>query len=321
MIKKIENAINKAQKIAIFTHLNSDADALGSSIAVKLWLEGLGKQVSIFVEEPIHDNFTFLNTASHINQNKNTTFDLAIALDCPNVKRFGQCLKYFYKIKKTINIDHHPDNENYAQINFVKSDCSSTCTIIHSMLKKLNANITKEMATCLYAGIAGDTGRFKHNNTKSEDLYACGDLIQKGADIETINYYLFSRMQFKEFNLLKLALSKVEFYCDNKFACVFLDIKSLQSVNCSIVDTYFIIDYLMNIETVKIAVVLSQEKHEECRVSIRSRDEYNAQNVARYFGGGGHIRASGCRIFKEFAKAKEDIIEVVKDEVKRCTEL
>lgn len=317
MIKKILNEINNATDIAIFAHINSDADALGSSIAFKLYLESLGKNVSICIDEPIHKNFEFLNTLKHININKLNKYDLAICLDCPNIKRFGTQIRYFYKCKKSINIDHHIDNEKYAKLNYVNSNLSSTCSIIYNLFKKLNVNITQEMATCLYAGIVGDTGRFKYS-TNSNELNFASNLLKLGADIDNVNFNLFSRMSFNEFSLLKLALTKTEFLFDNKVACIFLTIQDLINCNCNIQDTHFLIDYLMNIETVKLAVVLSQEKHDECKVSVRSKDEFSAQNVARYFGGGGHIKASGCRIFNEFDKAVKDIKNALELEVNRC---
>ena len=145
--------------------------------------------------------------------------------------------------------------------------------------------------------------------------------LKLGADIDAINYNLFSRMSINEFKLLQLALSKTQFLFENKVACIFLTIQDLINSNCEIQDTHFLIDYLMSIDSVKLAVVLSQEKHDECKVSVRSKDEYSAQNVAKYFGGGGHIKASGCRIFNEFDKAINDMKNALEIEVNRCKEL
>ena len=321
MINKIKKEIDNATDIVIFAHINADADALGSSIAFKLYLDSLGKNTVIFIDQPIHRNFEFLGVSKYVNQGRLKKYDLAICLDCPNVKRFGTAIRYFYKCKKSINIDHHIDNENFAKINYVDAKFSSVSGMLYNFFRKVGANITSEMATCLYAGISGDTGRFKHSNTTSNDLRSCANLLDNGADIENINYNLFSRLSFNEFSLLKTALNKVEFMFDNKVACVFLSIQDLINCNCSIQDTHFIIDYLMNIDGVNLAVVLSQEKQDECKVSIRSKGNYSAQNVAKYFGGGGHIRASGCRIFSEFNKALIDIKNAISIEVDRCKEL
>lgn len=320
MIDKILKEIDNATDIAIFAHINADADALGSSIAFKLYIESLGKNVTICIDEPIHRNFDFLNISKHINVNKLNKYDLAICLDCPNVKRFGTQIRYFYRCKRSINIDHHIDNENYAKINYVNAKVSSTCSILYGMFRKIDAKISSEMATCLYAGIVGDTGRFKYN-TNSNELNNGANLLKLGADIDRVNYNLFSRMSFNEFKLLQLALSKTQFLFENKVACIFLTIQDLKTSNCEIQDTHFLIDYLMNIDSVKLAVVLSQEKHDECKVSVRSKDEYSAQNVAKYFGGGGHIKASGCRIFNEFDKAINDMKNALEIEVNRCKEL
>lgn len=320
MINKIVELIKKSNTIALFSHINSDPDAVGSCIALKLMLEQFDKNVDIFIEEPISDNFDFLGVKQNVNLNRFNNYDLAICLDCPNPKRFGKYLRTFYKIKNSINIDHHPDNEKFAKLNYVDSNKSSTCSILFFMFTKLNLNITKDIATCLYAGICGDTGRFKNSNTKSEDFFNCGNLMNDGAEISFVNEN-FCKMKLNEYNLLKLALNKTLFMCDNRCAYIFLSISDLKSVDCTMENTRILIDYLRNIDTVKIAVVMTQEKVDECRVSIRSKDNYSAQNVAKCFGGGGHILASGCRIFCEFDKAQERIIEAVCQEDKRCKEL
>ena len=319
MINKIMKEIDNATNIAIFAHINADADALGSSIAFKLYLESIGKKVTICIDEPIHRNFEFLETKKHINSERLNSYDLAICLDCPNVKRFGTQIKYFYKCKKSINIDHHIDNEKYAKLNYVDVKVASTSSILYSLFKKIGVNITNEIASCLYDGIVGDTARFKYS-TNSKELMFASNLLKYGANIDNVNYNLFSRMSLTEFNLLKFALNKTEFMFDNKVACICLTIQDLKKCECDAQDTHFLIDYLMNIETVKIAVLLSQEKHDECKVSVRSKDGFSAQNIAKYFGGGGHIKASGCRIFNEFDKAVNEIKNALQIEVDRCKE-
>ena len=318
--KKIIENIKNASNIAIFSHINSDPDAIGSSIALKLALESLNKNVAIFIEEPIHTNFDFLETKKHVNNSNIQSFDLAIGLDSPEPKRFGKNMSKFYKIKNSINIDHHLGNANYAKLNLVDVTSSSTANIIFNLLNVMKIEITSEIATCLYAGLCGDTGRFKHNNTTGKDFIVASKLYNHNADLQSVNFNLFSRMSVKEFNLLKLALNKAEFSLNGKFALICLNIKDFISTDTNMENTHFLIDYLMNIDGVKIAVVMSQEKQEEFKVSVRSRDSYCAQNIAKCFGGGGHFYASGCRIFNREEIAKERIIEAVMQEDKRCTE-
>lgn len=318
---KIEKFISNAKCIAIFSHINPDADALGSGIALKIALEKKGKEVSFLIDGPIHQNFQFLNVNQHCNKNEFLNFDLAICLDCPEPRRVGSKLNKLYNIKNKINIDHHPDNANYGTINLVSQKDCSTCSILFKMFNYLNWEITPNIATCLYSGIVGDTGRFKHNNTTSDDLISSAKLLELGAEFELINYNLFERMSLNEFELLKFALNKTEFYFENKFALICLSIQDLIKTNTSMQDTHILIDYLMNIESVKVAVVMTQEKPNEFRVSIRSRNNYNAQKIAKVFGGGGHFCASGCRIFYNLQKSKQKIINAVLQEVKRCMEL
>lgn len=317
MFEKIINEINKFNKIAIFSHQKSDGDAIGSSIALKLALEKLGKSVEIFIQKPIHRNFNFLGVQNYVNKGGSEKFDLAISLDCPNSKRIGLYEKKFLSIKNSIAIDHHADFENFADVNYCDSTTSSTCLIIFKLITKMNIELDKNIALCLYSGMATDTGRFNHGNMTSELFEAVAKLFQVGVNFDLANYILFKRQSKNEFNLYKLALNKLQLFENDKIAIVMLLSNDFASTNTTPLDTFRIIDTITGIETVKLACVLSQNDNEEFFVSIRSRDEFSAQNVAKEFGGGGHIRASGCKIWENSQTALIQVVEACKKEIKR----
>lgn len=293
---QIFEQIKLASNIAIFTHQNSDADAIGSSIALKLFLESLDKNVGIFIQKPIHKNYSFMNTKLHVNNCKIKHFDLAISLDCPNKTRFGIYQKKFDTIPNSIAFDHHADFANFAELNYVDSSASSTCLLVYRFLKHINAKISSNMALCLYSGMATDTGRFCYSNLNSELFDAVGNLYDIGFDYLLANYNLFQRQSKEEVELFKRGINKINYFESGQIAIVKLNTKDFIETNTKPNDTHKIIDFILNIEGIKIACLLTQYDENEYLVSIRTRDR-NAQNIAKEFGGGGHFRASGCRIF------------------------
>lgn len=296
LFDEIYEKIKSSHSIAIFSHQNSDADAIGSSIAFKLFLESLNKNVSIFIQKPIHKNYMFLNVKQHINIIKQNHFDLALSLDCPNTSRFGIYQNKFKTINDSIAFDHHADFEYFASINYGDATCSSTCLMLYRFFKYIGFKITPSIAMCLYSGIATDTGRFCWSNLNSEVFTAVADLYNTNFDYKQANFNLFQCRTRGEVELFTRGINKINYFENGKIVIVKIDQEDLQSTNTKPNDTYQIIDYLLSIEGVKIACLLTQYNTEEYLVSIRTREK-SAQNIAKQFGGGGHLKASGCRIF------------------------
>lgn len=316
MFEEFQRKIEKAHKIAIFSHINTDADAIGSSVALKLALEQKNKKVGIFIQAPIPTNYNYLGVEKYVNCSNIKNFDLAIGLDCPETSRFGDNQKIFYKITDSIQIDHHLGNKNFAKLNMVnfgeKSNCA-TCYLLYILLKKLNYQITPQIATCLYSGIMSDTGRLLYE-VNPAILEVLSQLIEYGADTETINFYLFQNKLKKEVESFKLGINNLEYFLDNKLSMVVLPFSVFDNTGITPLDTFSIVDYIKAIEGVEIGVLLSEYDKNSFIVSLRSKN-ISAENVAKVFGGGGHLHASGCRIFANMAKAKQKMIDAVKTEL------
>lgn len=313
--KNLIESINQSNTIALFSHINCDADAIGSIMALYNYCKELKKQIYVFLQEPISENYNFLGINKVANKKFLSCYDLAVGLDCPNVERFGIYQNEFKKAKLTFSIDHHLGHESFADVNIVNENKSSTCEILLDIFTKQNVAISKTMATCLYSGIAADTGRFRHNNTKFDTFYSAGDLVKLGADLEQINFSLFNYKSYIQFDIFRKALANIEFYENGKIAFIGLTKQMLKEANATTNDTFLIIDFVRGIENVDIAVLMTYNKPLEQMVSVRTVKS-SAQNICKFFGGGGHYSASGCRIFVPFEKAKEQLIEVCKKELK-----
>ena len=313
-IKQLKEMLNHSSNVAIFTHMNCDGDALGSAMAVREVLLSMNKTVSLFVQKPIHTNYNYLDIKGVVNKRNSKTFDLCISVDCPNIKRFGKYGNLFKKYH-SVCFDHHLLNENFAELNFIDEKASSTCELLYEIFKNLNFNITSKIATYLYTGIATDTGRFSHNNTTEKSLRYASELAGLGADLKGINYNMFEKKSINEFSLFINSLSNIKFYSENKIAFVGITRKMLDEVGASEADTYRIVDFICGIDTVEVAVLMTELTERESMVSVRTKN-VSAQEICKSFGGGGHKHASGCRIFTDFESAKVKLIERCEQEVR-----
>ena len=307
--------INQNKTIALFSHINADGDAVGSLMAVFNYCKQQKKQVFVFLQQPVSESYNFLGIDKVVNKKYLSHYDLAICLDCPNTDRFGIYQNEFKKCSYSFCIDHHLSSEEFADVNIVNDKKCSTCEILFDIFKQNNVEINKQIATSLYTGIASDTGRFMHNNTSFDAFSCASELVKLGADIQAVNYNLFSHKTFEQFDIFRKGLSNIEFYENGRIAFVGLTDEILKRAKATVNDTFLIIDFVKGIDNVDVAVLMTQNKPAEQMVSVRTVKS-SAQNICKHFGGGGHFNASGCRIFTSFEMAKKQLLEVCKKELK-----
>jgi phosphoesterase RecJ-like protein len=314
MFNKSIDLIKNAKKIAVFTHITPDGDALGSSIALKLGIQQLDKHVDVFCADEIHENYNFLDTQKHFTGNKESNYDLAIAVDCPEISRIGNYSTLFNNISKRLVIDHHLNNNINANASIIDEQAGSAGIVVYRLLTKLNININNKIATGIYTAIASDTGCFMYNSTTSESHRVAADLIEKDIDLETINFYLFKRKTKPQIALFARALNNLQFHEDNKIAIIALDQNDLKQTNTKNEDTIGISHYISGIDKIDVAILLTETKNNCYLVSFRS-STVNTSLIARQFKGGGHANASGCRICGKKENVIDKLIEACKKEL------
>ena len=177
--------IKKAEKIVIMAHETPDGDAIGSVLSMYLALKKLGKEADVIVKE-FPRTFSFLPGAKNIKTKSDIEkYDLAISLDCADLKRLvGR--EYFEKAEKTIVIDHHGTNTMYGDLNFVNPVSPACCEILAGMLEYFDISIDSEIGSCLVAGIITDTGGFKYSSVTAETFEFTAELLRKGVNVSEI---------------------------------------------------------------------------------------------------------------------------------------
>lgn len=185
-LDNIKEEIFESKNIVILTHEVPDGDAVGSSLAMYMGLKQLGKEVDVIIPK-YSKTFEFLPCANEIKaEGKNENYDLAIALDCGDIKRLNGFANYFEDANTKIQIDHHEANTMFADYNFVNPTSPACCQILITVLKTLGVEITKDIGTCLLTGIITDTGGFQYQNVKPETFEFAAELLSKGVNVSSI---------------------------------------------------------------------------------------------------------------------------------------
>lgn len=305
---KIIEIINTAKNIAIFTHINPDPDALGSAFGFCFAMKSLGKNCCIFFEKDLSDKFEFLDRSLY-KTNMMGEFDLAVSLDTSDSKRLGVFEEYFLSHKNTLALDHHKTHIKFSKQACVDFKMASCCELLFVLFKNMNLKLNKEIATCLYLGVSGDTGCFIHDNTTAFTHECAKYLFEAGADFSLINTKVFMNKKFEELKLMQKFISSIEIVKNIAIGQVL--IKDKLCYKDSDLDTSSFINAIRYIDGVEIAVLIKQVMRGQYKVSLRSSKKYDVSIIAEKFNGGGHKQAAGFIINKNLKKLKKEILNEV----------
>lgn len=303
-------AVEEAVKIGIAGHVHPDGDCLGAILSLKRFFEKSGKKVAVHaVKEDVPESYSFLPSIDEISEDVDEEYDLFVAVDCPNLKRLGKFKDAFLKARKTINIDHHSDNENFADFNLVIPDISSTSEIVYWLLKSLGNDFTYEESVLIYVGIVTDTGRFQYSNTGPSTFLVAKELVERGVSPVEIFRKVYENVRPEVLKLLGVVLERVK--SRDGFYWSYLESSDFSRFKVSPPETENFIDYIRAIRGVKVAALFKSfdSGSSVWKVSMRSRGYVNVQKLCAAFGGGGHPEASGCEVKGSLNEALEKIYE------------
>lgn len=311
-LDEILKEIRIAEKIVIMTHENPDGDAVGSSMGLKLMLEKLGKTADVIIPE-FSRLFSFLPNIEEVKTDSEVKkYDLAIGVDCADLKRLvGK--EHFENAKKTIVIDHHGSNQMYGDLNYVNPVSPACCEVLAGIAEYFEIDITKDIGTCLMTGIITDTGGFRHPGINPETFEFTAELIRKGVNIPEIYKRTLRTKTRANYELTKRIMSRMEILEDGKVCFTYMTNADEQEIGTEPGDHEGLVDIGRDIEGVEVSVFIRQKDGEDLyKVSMRSGDKINVSDVCLMFGGGGHMRAAGALVQGNVEQVKEKIMNEIR---------
>ncbi|MBD5584563.1 MAG: bifunctional oligoribonuclease/PAP phosphatase NrnA [Clostridia bacterium] len=295
--EEIIEKLNRAKTLAIFCHARPDGDALGAGLALYLALKGAGKTAYMCCDDLPPEKFSFLPAMKEVLTSlPEADYDTFVSVDCADVARLGSFAKRYLKFKgDTLNIDHHVSNDGYGKYNYIEV-CPASCEVITSLFQEAGWTVTEEIANLLMLGLITDSGNFTHLDVSERTYSTAAYLRRYGADMNIINYNMFSRQSKVRALLYGKVMSGMRFALDDKLAIIVIPNKDLQSANADSGLTEGFVDFPLTVDGVEVAVSLMEYKPNLYKISLRSKGTVNVNAIAVGFGGGGHVLASGCLI-------------------------
>ena len=326
-INNIKKIVEENNSFLIAAHENPDCDALGSTLALGLGLLSIGKDVDLYNNDITPDHLKFLpewNRVINDTESLKKCYDCIFLLDSADDMRPG--LKFYEYVKTTdynskIVIDHHNTNSTNNELVWVDVNAASTGVMVYKLIKSLGIKSTKDISTLIFSTIVGDTGSFRYSNTNSEAFSIASELVDYGAEPEHVAQAIYENEPLKKINLIGKALNTLEIDDTKKIAYVYIDNDMYSETGTTREDTEGIINIPRRINGISVAMLLRQENDNEeavdkWKISLRSKFDVDVSAIAKKFGGGGHVKASGLTITGDLVTVKNKLLEAIKEEMK-----
>ncbi|MCR4586425.1 MAG: bifunctional oligoribonuclease/PAP phosphatase NrnA [Lachnospiraceae bacterium] len=303
----------EAGSIGITGHIKPDGDCIGSCLALLMYLRKAypDKRIELFLEKPA-PGFRNIPGRELIDSAfpDREAFDVFIVADT-NKERTGDAEKYFDAAKKTLNIDHHVSNKDgCAMLNHVEPETAAAAEVIYKMMKE--EYIDRDIAYLLCMGIAHDTGGFHFSNTTAETHRIAARLLEYGFDYAGMMDETFYFKTYKQNRLIAEVVLGSQLHLNGKLISGTLTLERMHKLGVTKDDTDGIVNQLRITEGVECAMFVYEKKAGVFKASLRaSTDNINVAKLAEHFGGGGHVRASGCE--REGVTIEEFVEELVKE--------
>jgi phosphoesterase RecJ-like protein len=312
--------IEGASSVGLACHIAPDGDALGSLLAVALALKTRGMPIQPTwdgEEVALPSQYDFLPGADLLVQtNDFRPPDVALALDCATIDRLGRLAERMKKAKAFINLDHHVSNTKFAGVNVVDAKAASSSELVLHLLSRLGAEITPEIATCLYVGLVTDTGRFGYEAVTPRTHAIAAFLIQRGVDVADITQKLYESYRFTFLKILGRAAERATLESDPTFVLSYLSQKDLNEIGVSMDDTDDVIDTLRANREADVTCLLKERSDGKWKGSFRSKGATDVGAVAKQLGGGGHTLAAGFELDMSFDEAVETVRKALAQAIK-----
>ena len=318
-IQAVMQAIRRHKRFTVSSHVNPEGDALGSALALASLLKRLGKQAVVATDGGIPKAFAFFPKLVPViaSPSSKAVPQVAMTVDVPLLARTGSMARLIEEAPLSVNIDHHVSNQLFSDINWVDPKAAAVGEMIYRLYRAFRVTPTRDEALCMYVSLVTDTGSFRYMSTTPEVHRIASELIARGLSPLKVAQDLYECHTAADLRFLGRVLTSLKRTSDGKISWVEVPYRLLKSCRPGpeIIDE--LVNYPRSVRTAEVSFVLRQQSLDgKIRVSFRSKGRVDVNKIAKTFGGGGHMAASGCTVEGTLAQAREKVLRAVRQAVK-----
>lgn len=319
--KQILEEIEEANNVLLNCHASPDADTVSSALAMYQVLIQMGKKVRVICPDALPSELQFLPQSSvfeiiDFSNFDYSGFDLFIVMDTSTWDRVTGNKDVPLADIKIIKIDHHSSGNKFGSVEIVNTKSSATCELLYEIFQDWEIKVQSDISTCLFAGILADTGSFQFE-VEPKTLRIGADLMEAGADRESIRTNLFRSMDFKNAKYLGKLFTNLHLEQEYKFMWTALSFEEVGEYG-EMIETVLLDLFLQSTAGTDFGMRIIEKEKGTVGISFRSRTGFDTGKIASKLGGGGHIYASGATIkTQDFQRTVSEVVDMVKDYIKK----
>jgi len=309
-IHRIIDAVHPRQRFVVSSHSRPDGDSIGSQLAMAYALRELGKTVVVVNKDQAPGPILQFPGVSDIVIADQVTepFDAAIIMECSDLARTGVSgLDRSF----VINIDHHPGNTGFGDINWFDPSASACGEMVFELVRALGVRISAEIATHVYLAILTDTGSFHYSGITPRTFDIFKQTLEAGVDPVQVARMVYDSSHLGRLKLFGAVLSDMQIDKSGRIAIVYVDHSMARAAGGTYEDTEGLVNLPLTVKEIEAVVFFKQEKDGAYRVSLRSKGDIDIGAVAKEYGGGGHKNAAGCTVRGNIDDLRRSLVENV----------
>ncbi|MEK9509270.1 bifunctional oligoribonuclease/PAP phosphatase NrnA [Gaopeijia maritima] len=315
--RRAADAMRASRSCILTTHVNADGDGVGSQIAVAAWMRANGARVTIVNPTRFPGLFEFLlpdrslvvDAGSDAARDACAQADLAVVLDTGEVPRIGR-VKQMIDHLPLVVVDHHPvGDQPLGGISFRDPEASATGEMVYDLLLSTRGPWPQEALDAMYVAILTDTGSFRFGNSTPLCHEVVADLIRRGCDPEELYRKVYGQAPLRRFQLLEACLSTLT--TSEGVGWMSVPPEAYDRLEAVGDDLEGLVDYPRSVEGVHVALLFRQTPR-GVKISFRSDGTVDVNALARDFGGGGHVRASGALVPGDLEEVRGRVVDATR---------
>jgi phosphoesterase RecJ-like protein len=300
-------ALRARDSFLITSHARPDGDAIGSSLALGLALDRIGKRVTIMLRDPIPAPYQGFPGIDRIVQASHATVeaDAAVLLECSEVSRpdIAGLDRYFI-----INVDHHLGNAMYGAVNWFDAGAAACGEMVADLIDDLQVPWTRDIAAHLYLALATDTGGLRYGPISAHTFEICRRVAEAGIDTAQLARQIFDSFTIGRVRLTGALLNTMELHHDNQLAILCFDDELLRRTGATIDDTEGLVNLPLGAAEIAAVALFKRQDGDVFRVSLRSKGPVDVRAIASLWNGGGHRNAAGCTMVGRYGEVRDAVV-------------
>ena len=309
----VARAVSGLGSFLLVLHEFPDGDSLGSNLAMGLAFEKLGKKATVASPTPPPGRFSFLPGFGAIVSLRSLPralrdFDCVFLIDCSDPRRAGLSEGELEGVRLVVNLDHHPSNTFFGDLNYVDAKASAAAEQVRLVIGELGTSLDRDMALCLYVAVSTDTGGFRFDNTTAGTHLLVAELLGLGIEPGPVGEIIHDTRTLSSLRLLEKMLGTLSFAAGGRIAWVTVTRKMLEACGASDDEVEGLVGYPRMIDFVDLCFLLQEMPDGAIRVALRSKHDFDVGVIAERLGGGGHRKAAGCLLPGTIEEALERVL-------------